>query len=189
MLYDAKWVSEHAQCSDGDAWGRAYVENGAKELAEAVAGFERADWLLWFLVRAGVLSIEMAYDVAREITRARVEDKESEVLLSVLDNPIGGPATVIARAEYVSREAASEANIRMQIGAPESGHELLAVSFLARMKSRLDGADLALKDAQCVFNSLAAAETGSIMPDRRYLSEQRELCEMLRSRVIVKAGS
>ncbi len=192
MLYDDDWVSIHSQCADGMAWGLDYVKNGAKDLASSIAGFDRADFLIWFLVKAGVLSIEMAFDLIAQVIRPMIHDRDGKHgYAEIVYHPSAPEIQTRERVERARQTAAEEANIRLQISSPQASHELMAICFLARMKLRmLDGEpDEALKDAQCVLNNLAAAVTGSLAPSRLTRQAHRALCDEIRGAVHVQAGS
>lgn len=183
MKFDAAWVNRSAQCHDGAAWGLEYVKDGAKGIPEALEGFERADWLLWYMVKAEVLSIEMAFDFCLEAASERLV---SEYVIAEIKGIIDASYVELKSQRTVTGK---EAERYMTSGDFNLGHEYSVACFLYRMKARMHEGDIdeALKDGQCVINNLVAAQTGSLNFERP--AAQRihlALCHWLKSRVVVK---
>lgn len=185
------WVAQNAQCEAGMAWGIQYTKSGAKRIGPALQGFDRADWLIWFMVKADLILIEMALDFMAEAVRTRLNNPQAVALLAKLETDMENPDTGTARAGLVTvfrEEASSEANTAMVCGQFKDGHEFTALAFLARMHARVGERDIdeALKDAQCVLNNLVAAKTGSLlMHTVEAKQEHAGLCEWLKSRVVL----
>jgi hypothetical protein len=164
------------------AWGLDYVKGGGKDLAEAVKGFDRADFLLWFMVKADALPIEAAFDLLIELARARLDNAIHLAGIESADK------TMLQRARGA---CASEAETLMTTGNYRGGHALTVGTFLIRMRMHFMEVDLdqALKDGQCVLNNLVAARTGSLnFGTADAHQEHAGLCTWLRNHVIVPAG-
>ncbi len=178
MKFDTDWVIRTAQCPDGAAWGLDFTKEAPKTLHEALAGFERADWLLWFMVKAQVIGLAVTLDFLLE--------------LAVKLAPAGFhrfDREELAMARTVFAEEAERLMVR---GEHKTGHELIVSAFLCRLKLHvLDGdLDEALKDGQCVLNNLVAAGTGSLnFETDKARKAHGELCAWLRSHVIVSKGA
>lgn len=185
MKYGKDWVLKTAQCPEGMSWGLDYVAGGAKSLPEALAGFKRADWLLWYMVKTECLAVESAFDLLMEAAGARIDSDEIGVMLAGLRE---------LPPDYIMKRrgtAAREAETLMTLGAFCQGHEYSVATFLLRFKLQLIAGDHdeALKDGQCVLNNLVAAKTGTLLMDTPRAKElHAELCEWLRSRVLIKRG-
>ncbi len=183
MKFDRKWVEAYAQCADGMAWGLQYVKDGGKDLPAALKGFDRADFLLWFLVKTESIPIEVAFDFLLDLSRARLNEEP---------NFQGGLESALTSELQRARGALSvEAECLMTQGKFRQGHAASAVAFLARMRLHVLEVDLeeALKDGQCVLNNLVAARTGSLNFARpEAVQEHKALCEWLTSRIIVAGG-
>lgn len=178
MKFDRSWVAHRAQCSEGLNWGLKYVEKGGKDLTEALPGFDRVDWLLWFMVKVGLLKIEMAFDLLYELCLERFSFNVTEHMIKVVRE---------STAE-IRKDSVELANVEMTLGHFHLGHEITAVSFMARMIKRVREGDVdeALKDGQCVVNNLVAAYTGSLnFETENAKAEHRLLCDWLRSCVVV----
>jgi hypothetical protein len=181
LKYDKKWVEAHAQCYDGMAWGLMYTSERDRDLSEALSDFDRADFMLWFLVKTGTLSIESAFDLMDEICTSRMDFIPTDLIDGNRDALRG------LRARF-----ACEAETAMTLGDFKKGHAISALTFLARMRIHiLDGdPEEALKDGQCVLNNLVAAHSGALnfyKPDAK--REQFIICDWLRTRVIVSKGA
>lgn len=178
MKHDAKWVEETAECPDGLAWGLDYVKDGGKTPAEAVKGFDRADFLLWYMVRADLLDIVAACDLCDELANNSVS--------SVLPANFAKLNLTELKAQITWLGQMSETC--MVAGDFKRGHELAATAFLARFHKRIreNDKDEALKDGQCVLNNLVAARTGSLnFTTPAAKRAHGDLCHWLRDRVIL----
>lgn len=180
LIFGKDWVLATAQCADGTAWGLEYVKNGPKSLRDALGGFNRADWLIWYMVKAKALTIESALDFCHEAVRTRAGGLKKELLAYRRAFP--------HELKDLRAHLAQESEAYMMTGGYQAGHEYSALCFLVRMKLRIaePDHDEALKDAQCVLNNLVAARTGSLnfyTPKARM--EHDAICDWLRSRVII----
>lgn len=186
MKYGKDWVAMTAQCPEGMAWGLQYVKDGGKDIQTALAGFNRADWLLWFMVKTGCMPIEAAFDLLVELAAARVDGQWFiDALCDVRDMP---PDRIATRRNLIAREAETQ----MTMGDFRLGHQYSVATFLLRFKLQLISGDEdeALKDGQCVLNNLVAAKTGSLLFDKTEAREiQYQLCDWLRERVKIAKGA
>ena len=55
MKITKEWIKENGACKDGAAWGNGIVGDGM-ELSDLLPKFERADWMIWTLLKSGTCS-------------------------------------------------------------------------------------------------------------------------------------
>lgn len=189
MKYGREWVQKLAQCPDGAAWGLEYVKDGPRAFGEAVAGFQRADWLLWFLVKTKAVSLEYAFNRIWEKMPEWIETEEARGFLDRVQNeptpatPEGRWSRIVALRSLTARTA--EAYMTVQDF--PAGHELSAVTFLLRFQAHLiEGEhDEALKDGQCLLNNVVAARIKSLnFTKPEALNRHRALCRWLRDALV-----
>lgn len=162
--FTAQWVRENAQCSDGKAWGQAFAGEEGKSIEQALDGIWRADYLIWFLVRLELLTIQAAYDALYACALARLTFVEPRKIQADIPRH-EFEEDYHLRLLGLRNKAGEEAGLCMMAENNfHKGHEFTAVAFLARMAAHLEADDdaEALKDAQCVANNLVAATTGGL---------------------------
>lgn len=187
LKYGRDWVLKTAQCPDGTAWGLDYIQNGSKTLKDALGGFNRADWLIWFMVKADVITLEMAFDFTLELLVTHANAPRVKELLEA-----SSKSKTLEQIHEYRGASAFEAETAMTLGDFALGHELSATTFLLRFKGHLLELDFdeALKDGQCVLNNIVAAHTGSLnfeTPKAR--TAHNSLCDWLRARVVIQSES
>ncbi len=172
QIFDQKWVEQNAECAAGMSWGLEYVRAGGKDLAAALAGFDRADWLFWFCAKVGLLGREpgcLAHQLVAENLPA--EFKEARQLHTVDD------------CRKVRREAATEAFTAASLGKLREAHAFEAVGFcslMARARAENDRAKELLY-AQAALLSLAGAIAGHKTAGEPAQLAHGQLCERIRA--------
>lgn len=190
LKYDRKWVQQAAQCPEGAAWGLEYTKDAPKTLQEAVGAFQRADWLLWFLVKAEAITLYYVLYMLWDLLSERVTTAEAKNLLDryLNERVPGDDAAAKRQLIALGGHAAHSAEIYMTTGSLRDGHELSAVAFQLRLVGHMmdKDEDQALKGAQCVLNNLVAARTGTLnQTTPAAVEEHQTLCKWLAARVII----
>jgi hypothetical protein len=167
-------------CADGHAWGEMFVGPEGKDRLTCLKAMQRADWLLWLLVKTRTVDLDTLILELETIAGRKFISDEAQTLLVDLQLCQGSPAKLLA----INKEAGKGAYALLQVKHYTAAHECSFISLLAlSLAAQQHGhQDKALGLTQAAVNSMVGAVTGRLdFHSELSVKTHRDICARLRA--------